>query len=52
MAYRAVKASLITLCLAPSAWAYEALSGETFAAMDGMFDQQVMEILKSSRLHA
>lgn len=44
MAYRAVKASLITLCLAPSAWAYEALSGETFAAMDGMFDQQVMEM--------
>lgn len=53
MAYRAVKASLITLCLAPSAWAYEALSGETFAAMDGMFDQQVMEmpeVLTAARL--
>ncbi|MGK0445872.1 MAG: iron complex outermembrane receptor protein [Bermanella sp.] len=53
MAYRAVKASLITLCLAPSAWANEVLSGETFAAMDGMFDQQVMEmpeVLTAARL--
>ena len=53
MAYRAVKASLLTMCIAPLGWANDMLGGETFAAMDGMFYEQVMEmpeVLTAARL--
>ena len=53
MAYRAVKASLVMLCIAPMAWANDILGGDAFAAMDGMFDDQVMEmpeVLTAARL--
>ncbi|WP_283787109.1 TonB-dependent receptor plug domain-containing protein [Bermanella sp. WJH001] len=53
MAYRAVKASLLTICIAPLGWANDMLGGETFAAMDGMFYEQVMEmpeVLTAARL--
>lgn len=53
MAYNAVKASLLTLCFTPMIWANEELSGETFTAMEGIFDEQVMdmpEVLTAARL--
>lgn len=53
MAYRAVKASLLTMCIAPFGWADGMLGGESFAAMDGMFYEQVMEmpeVLTAARL--
>jgi iron complex outermembrane receptor protein len=53
MAYRAVKASLIAMCIAPVSWANDMQDGETFAAMDGMFFEEVMEmpeVLTAARL--
>ena len=53
MAYRAVKASLFIMCIAPLTWANDMLDGVTFAAMDGMFFEQEMEmpeVLTAARL--
>ncbi|MFT5592483.1 MAG: iron complex outermembrane receptor protein [Oceanicoccus sp.] len=53
MAYRAVKASLFIMCIAPLTWANDMLDGVTFAAMDGMFFGQEMEmpeVLTAARL--
>lgn len=53
MAYRAVKATLLSLCISPVISAQELQFGDTLAAMDGMFKEQVMEmpeVLTAARL--
>ncbi|NVK38129.1 MAG: TonB-dependent receptor [Gammaproteobacteria bacterium] len=53
MAYRAVKATLLSLCISPVISAQELQFGDTLAAMDGMFEEQVMEmpeVLTAARL--